>query len=65
MEDIVRMMDERHAAKLNAQLEAAFGEHVTHRTHPKSYTLTPQANIPQPWYLDTESDGEQDSDEEP
>ena len=65
MEDVVCMMDEYQAAKLNSQFEAAFAERVTHRTHPKSYTPTPRANIPLPWYLDPESNGAPESDEKP
>ena len=59
MEDVVRMADEREEADMNAQFEAVFAARTTPpRTHPKSYTPTPKAEIPLPWYLDENSTGE-------
>ena len=63
MMDVVEMMDEYHAAKLDAQFEEA--RMTPKRTHPKSYTPTPREKIPLPWYLDPQSGREPDSDEKP
>ena len=53
MEDVIRMSDEYHEAKLNAQFEAAFTERVTpKRQLPKTYPPTPKDKLPLPWYLD-------------
>ncbi len=52
-EDIIRMMDAHHEAKLAAEFQCAFAERFTPgRSTPKSYQPTPKANISLPWYLD-------------
>jgi len=56
LEDVVEMMDEYFAEKLNAEFEAAFAAKYTPaRTMPKTYAPVPPKT---PWYLKPFEDGE-------
>ncbi len=62
LDDVVRMMDEYSAGKEAEAFEAAFAKFVVRpRTSPKTYKPTPKDQIPTPWYLNPESDGEPES----
>jgi len=57
MEDVIRMSDEHHEAKLAAEFEAAFAAKLTpNRQLPKTYPATPKDKLPIPWYLDPKTE---------